>query len=749
MNIRYKFIPSSELSHDELACKQSSDEVIRTLSCERNTASWLNHLPQRLKQTLLLSGGEQALNTLRRLLSSGQWVAVNAQNQYAQNEKKTAFRNAYYKRVTDDIVQVPQSTDVPMELTPEHKIVIEIAGQSPAGNAEFYLRKKEDQIGKQSKPQLDVRNIHRSLVEFDVLKDATRDLDLQIYMHIHPKPLSYILTQGIAPVDKDTEKKEWDNVLIPVRALAYLGKEKDKNNIAEFKAGFLYLFWKGKLWRELAITDNSYYKDIDFMYFKLIYVEEQRKKTPKTVERYSEGFQQQHLLVPYKLKGEYQVGDNGLDLLFSPVALTFKKIADFEANKQALKKVSISLDPLNEYSKTQSFGIQENISNASAFIAGEVKDTYMPWLSGNLRVINHLKFSNIAVAYLDGQNGILKSEHFYPVYNLDLFTKSETDFFKKGVKGEAVKSIQEALVILGLNIGSAGADGDFGNATQKAIVLFKSQFTPTNKVHQDYNLNKSTEAVDKDTLLGIDEALVEHWRYISDEMDKKWLQVPIGQLTFDAEGNDIKDNMFFTRVPHVPNNGGKVIESSGVTFGKGLDLGGRSASDVEKIFKAAAKNCNQISDKLLTWLKGGAGKTKQPAYTYWQTLDKCVPKAEQEMTRKMQHYAFLEIYDVYVKDCKRLTLKQDVCDVYLNGNSIDWDALSTKVKEVLVDLHFVGRYYAKTKRLIIPALYKDQLEGKVGEDSAFYKVMNDDDWWLVNFPKMSKTRGDNRAENLI
>ena len=63
---------------------------------------------------------------------------------------------------------------------------------------------------------------------------------------------------------------------------------------------------------------------------------------------------------------------------------------------------------------------------------------------------------------------------------------------------------------------------------------------------------------------------------ITDEMDIRWLTVPFGQLTFNSEGNDKVDSIYFSRRPHVPNNNGVVIGISGVTFGRGLDIGQQS-----------------------------------------------------------------------------------------------------------------------------------------------------------------------------
>jgi len=408
MNTRYKFIPSSELSNDELAYKQSPEEVIKTLSRERNAIVWLNTLPSRLKQIILLSGEKQALKTLRRLLSNGQWVAVDAQNQHAQNENKLAFTNAYYKRVTDDVVLAPAYTYVPVEPMPEHKIVVEVAGQSPAANMALYLSKSEDLPEKITQPQHDRTLTHRSLAVFDRLEPAPRDLYLNINMQGHPNPLSLRLAEGIMPVGKDADMPEWDNVLVPMRPLAYLSGEKSKLKSAELKAGYLYVFWKNKLWRELFITDRSYYQDIDVEYYRNLEQQEKRKQQPEIISREPEGFVQQHVLLPYKIKGVVQEGEDGLKLLFCPHALSFTQIENYEKDSDKLDSLSTALDDIKAYSQQQSFSEQAHISDASSPTIHAVTSNDMSWLSDNAVVINSLKETNIAIAYVDGHNGGLR-----------------------------------------------------------------------------------------------------------------------------------------------------------------------------------------------------------------------------------------------------------------------------------------------------------------------------------------------------
>ena len=91
----------------------------------------------------------------------------------------------------------------------------------------------------------------------------------------------------------------------------------------------------------------------------------------------------------------------------------------------------------------------------------------------------------------------------------------------------------------------------------------------------------------------------------NDEMDLEWLTVPFGQLTFDSEGNDLEYSLYFSRHPHVPNNKGTVIGSSGVTFGRGLDLGQQTTTYLERLLQEMEKHSQPLSASLKSQLPGG------------------------------------------------------------------------------------------------------------------------------------------------
>ncbi|WP_425628420.1 pesticin C-terminus-like muramidase [Vibrio neptunius] len=220
----------------------------------------------------------------------------------------------------------------------------------------------------------------------------------------------------------------------------------------------------------------------------------------------------------------------------------------------------------------------------------------------------------------------------------------------------------------------------------------------------------------------------------NDEMDKKWLNVPKGQLTFDSEGNDIDSSPYFTRVPHLPHNDGTVIGDSGITFGRGLDIGKRTSNEIEQLFANIAKHCKPISGRLLKWLKNGAGKTKRAAFEHYKQLNASVPIEEQILTRKQQHFLFLEIYPWYESETKRLVTKADVRAAYDQEHIIVWEELPENVRDVLVDLTYRGDNTGSddpkgsTRAWFIPALAYDTENNLTGTSSSFYRVMRSNKW---------------------
>ncbi|EDN58577.1 hypothetical protein VEx25_A1005 [Vibrio antiquarius] len=185
----------------------------------------------------------------------------------ASNESKV-FK-AGYKQVTDDVALVRSYTHVPSEPSPDQKIVVEFAGQWSSNAACLMLGKTETQKEKVTVGKADTENKHRSLATFKDLEAEGKTLYIKIPCSDQPQPILLKLAEDLQPVDKETQMDEWDNVLVPVVPLYKSGSSWDG-----YTSGRVYIIWKGEVWRELQVTSNGYFADVD--------MSSSRKKTMKT-----------------------------------------------------------------------------------------------------------------------------------------------------------------------------------------------------------------------------------------------------------------------------------------------------------------------------------------------------------------------------------------------------------------------------------------------------------------------------------
>ncbi len=190
---------------------------------------------------------------------------------------------------------------------------------------------------------------------------------------------------------------------------------------------------------------------------------------------------------------------------------------------------------------------------------------------------------------------------------------------------------------------------------------------------------------------------------LDDEMDLKWLTVPKGKLTFDSEGMDDSqpgieiDDPLFTRKPHVPtNSSGNVIGGSGITIGRGFDVGQFETAQIEAIFTETERHTKPLPTTLRTWLKEGAGKKGSVAQSHFTTLATRIPnQADRMITRKQQHYLFLETYKRIRQDVQRITNENDA-----TYGSANLDTLNPQLVDVIVDLRYRGDYHGLSRPYI-------------------------------------------------
>jgi hypothetical protein len=183
------------------------------------------------------------------------------------------------------------------------------------------------------------------------------------------------------------------------------------------------------------------------------------------------------------------------------------------------------------------------------------------------------------------------------------------------------------------------------------------------------------------------------------------LRVGFGQATFDSEGRESR-GAFFSRTISWPKLG-----SSGVTIGRGYDMGRRSP---QQIIRELTKAGMGIDDA--QFLSRAAYKRGADARDFVIQYKQAAP----EMSLQVQKDLFEKVTTPeMITDIKRIFNKPDVIDSY---GQASWDNLPPVAQELVFDLRYRGDYTPTTRKLIQPLL--------VNQDYAGLKeLMNDTAYW--------------------
>ena len=220
--------------------------------------------------------------------------------------------------------------------------------------------------------------------------------------------------------------------------------------------------------------------------------------------------------------------------------------------------------------------------------------------------------------------------------------------------------------------------------------------------------------------------LIEAFNLSNDENSLRWLTVEKGQLTFDAEGNDNQNSIYFSRRAHWP-----PVGDSGITIGRGYDIG--QQPNVRDDLKKAG-----IEGEYLNWLVGAAGKRKNDAKIYLENSE--TSKRQSNISRKQQYILFGYTYKFIEMDVERISKKKSVIDQYASPSSDGgelWEGIDRKIKDLMVDLRYRGDYTPKTREKIQALCYTNNF-------SELKRIIKDRDFWVSTIgvpPDRFKRRG--------
>jgi len=165
------------------------------------------------------------------------------------------------------------------------------------------------------------------------------------------------------------------------------------------------------------------------------------------------------------------------------------------------------------------------------------------------------------------------------------------------------------------------------------------------------------------------------------------LTVSAGQVTFDAEGNDEPSSRFFSRHIHWPEK-----MESGVTIGRGYDLGSRSEASVRNQLQAAGVPAHQAA----MIAKGATLKSTQ-ASQFVQNNQASIGT----ISHQQQIQLFEAIYPDYVQRA------HTNYDNYTNGQpgKVAWQDLHPAIRDIMVD--FVYQGWTKGPRPMMAGMTND------------------------------------------
>ncbi|SEQ55490.1 toxin homologue of phage lysozyme [Rosenbergiella nectarea] len=164
-----------------------------------------------------------------------------------------------------------------------------------------------------------------------------------------------------------------------------------------------------------------------------------------------------------------------------------------------------------------------------------------------------------------------------------------------------------------------------------------------------------------------------------------------GLITFLAEGKDTKGSIGYSREIHFPGNYNQCNKNaSGVTIGRGYDVGRRFKSEILSDLRASGVPQNQAKEISKSSMLQGC----QAANFVKENKSKIG-----EITEMQQIKLFNITYDKYVKRAIVFYKK------YKGIKSLEWNRKDSKIRDVFVDLLYQGlmtkdmvRYFEENKK---------------------------------------------------
>ena len=313
---------------------------------------------------------------------------------HSNNKNSSSNKNSSKGPIPSSTSQESSKTGKPLQ----YKHVVEVAGSNHSSKQRLVL-KGEGELPMIQTARQDRQGKHRSLVEFKHVENSPRDIALEIPMSGGPN-LQLTLLSDVMPVNKDKQQDCWNSVITPLKPLLFLDEKNDINNSDILPTGWLYLFWRGRCWRELQVHKSNSYRDVDIDWY--------RGQSNSGQKREAKGHWLDNIWVPSLLDGTPQVGALGFQLAYSPAQWPMQWIETIENNAGQRKQVCTNLDNLSKYAQQRHFQQCDNaISDIeSALLLRSGSNTQLICPDG--KSLRRQRKNNLAAVYLQPAGEIMR-----------------------------------------------------------------------------------------------------------------------------------------------------------------------------------------------------------------------------------------------------------------------------------------------------------------------------------------------------
>lgn len=346
------------------------------------------------------------------------WLQAPSDHQYSTSRNNTPFSDSRMSTAPALKTKLSEFSTSQYKYSIEtkeplnHKLVIEVAGRDLSNKQSIVLHKHNESPSQRQDSVNDHQYSHRSLVTFNNLTPCARSFGIAITMKGEPSPMVLPLNTQALPCNETTAKKEWDSLIIPIKPMRFFSTQRDKNKASLLRNGWLYVFWQGRLWRELEVKENSALRDVRVEWYRRQYGFGLQKSEGA---REAEGHWLTNIWVPYKLDNEYQLKRKGIRIAFSEIQWSWGQIEAIETDTDKLLNQTASLDVVEQYSKDQSFELLDgDMSSIDSILCAE-KNT-------DQRVVDGERKQKIPVIFL---NAVANTLSF--LFELDPFDDEERD----------------------------------------------------------------------------------------------------------------------------------------------------------------------------------------------------------------------------------------------------------------------------------------------------------------------------------